>query len=379
MHERMLELTLGGVPSGLAYASAMAVLNTWRGSRGAGGELNVYLQCDACLPGTTMAGTASSLAGHGWRFRDLLDGPHLCPACAYRGRAGGERVRRSPPSDRPGLPNLLIIGATKAGTTALHTYLGLHPEIRMSEDKELDFFGDPNCLERLDEYASFFDAESPMRGESSPTYTYSPRLQGVPHRIRAAVPDAKLIYIVRDPVERALSHYVYYSALWDEVPIEEAFADLEDPHHLYLAPSRYAHQLALYLEVFPPEQIKVIDQAHLLDDGPGAMHELFQFLGVGAEVDVDRFDEVINPASGRRRMSRAGRWLRASGISAGARYLPARPRETLISWTSRLMSRRARPSPQPSLELRERLRAALAGDAARLRELTGLELAGWQV
>lgn len=277
------------------------------------------------------------------------------------------------------MPNLLIIGATKAGTSALHTYLSLHPDIQMSGEKELDFFYDPKYDERLEEYASFFDADAPLRGESSPRYTYAPRLPGVPQRIRAAIPDAKLIYLVRDPVERALSHHVYYSALWGNVPLEDAFAHLEDPYHLYGGPSRYAYQLELYLEAFPREQIKVLDQADLLADPRGTMRAVFRFLDVDEQFDSPRFGERVNPAASRRRMTAAGRWLRASPLSKGLGRMPARPREMLLRSARQVMSRPATPSAQPSADVRERLRAAFAEDAARLRELTGLELASWQV
>jgi Sulfotransferase family len=249
----------------------------------------------------------------------------------------------------------------------------------MAEEKELDFFYDPACLERLDEYASFFDGDASLRGESSPRYTYAPRLPGVPERIRAAIPDVKLIYVVRDPVERALSHHMYYSAVWEELPLEEAFADVEDPYHLYAGPSRYAYQLELYLEVFPRDQIMVVDQADLLADGTATMSAVFRFLGVHTEPDSRSFNQLINPGSDRRRMVGPGRWLRASPLARAVGYLPQRPREMLLRAARRTMLRRATPPPRPSPALRERLQAAFADDAMRLRELTGLEFPSWQV
>jgi hypothetical protein len=361
----------------------VTVLNTWRPPSGVGGdargELHAYLQCDACLPPRVMGGSADSLAAQGWRFSALLTGPHLCPSCAYRGRQGGERSRRTEPSERPALPNLVVIGATKAGTTALHAYLSFHPEIQMAAEKPLNFFLAEDSEARLDEYASFFDADAPVRGESSPRYSYDPHLPGVPQRIRAALPDAKLIYLVRDPVERALSDYVHTSALWEEPPLDRAFAHPEHPYHPYTAPSRYASQLERYLDAFEREQILVIDQAELLADGRGAMRAAFRFLEVDERFDSPRFDERVNPAESRRRLTGTGRWLRGSRLVDVLGHLPARPREALLGSARRLMSRGARPSPRPSVELRERLRASLANDTARLRELTGLELASWQV
>jgi hypothetical protein len=343
------------------------------------GELCAYLQCDACLPPRVMGGSADSLAAQGWRFSDLLTGPHLCPSCAYRGREPGERSRRTEPSNRPALPNLVVIGATKAGTTALHAYLSLHPEIQMAAEKPLNFFLADHSEAGLDEYASFFDADAPVRGESSPRYSYAPHLPGVPQRIRATIPEARLIYLVRDPVERALSDYVHTSALWEEPPLERAFAHSEHPYHPYTAPGRYASQLELYLDAFAHEQILVLDQAELLADSRGSIQTVFRFLGVDEGFESPRFGERVNPAESRRRMTGLGRWLRGSPLVDVLGHLPGRPREAVLGWARRLTSRGASPSPQPSVELRQRLRATFAEDAARLRELTGLELASWQV
>ena len=107
------------------------------------------------------------------------------------------------------LPNLIVIGAAKCGTTSLHEYLDLHPEVAMSREKELDFFVEEKHWGRgVEWYAAQFE-DAPVRGESSPSYTAYPRYRGVPERIRRVVPDAKLVYLVRDPVERIVSHFVH--------------------------------------------------------------------------------------------------------------------------------------------------------------------------
>jgi hypothetical protein len=272
-----------------------------------------------------------------------------------------------------------VIGATKAGTTALHTFLSLHPEIQMSTDKELNFFIHPSSLEHLDDYGSFFDARAPLRGETSPLYTYDPIVPGVPERIHAALPDVKLIYLVRDPVERALSDYVHYSAVWEEESLDEAFARPEDAHNLYGAPSMYSRQLERYLERFRPDQILVLDQAQLLADGSGTMSAVFGFLGADEDFTSTRFGELVNPAEARRRMTPAGRWLRSSGLANVLRRLPSGPRESVLRTARRLMFRAPAPPAPAREELRERLCAAFAADAAGLRELSGQEFASWQV
>src|SRR3712207_3189656 len=88
------------------------------------------------------------------------------------------------------LPNLIVIGAMKCGTTSLHRYLDLHPEVAMSTAKELSFFSRPERYDGLgvDWYKGFFDPTAAIRGESSPEYSHGPPA-GVPARIRTLVPD----------------------------------------------------------------------------------------------------------------------------------------------------------------------------------------------
>src|SRR5258708_4333366 len=124
------------------------------------------------------------------------------------------------------LPTFFIIGAGKAGTSSLHHYLDQHPEIQMSSNKEPHFFagpenGFPYAMGRvsgLKEYERLFDPAFSVRGESSPGYTSYPRRQGVPERIRELVPDAKFIYLARDPIARTVSHHLHRIAVAGQRP-----------------------------------------------------------------------------------------------------------------------------------------------------------------
>src|ERR671923_1441551 len=153
------------------------------------------------------------------------------------------------------LPNLIVIGAAKCGTTSLHEYLDAHPEVAMSREKELDFFVEEKSWGRGVEWYERQFADAPVRGESSPSYTAYPRYRGVPERIRTVVPDAKLVYLVRDPIERIVSHFRHRQVVRPGA-LEDAFADPYRREGL-VAPSRYWLQLERYLEHFPPEQILV--------------------------------------------------------------------------------------------------------------------------
>src|SRR5688500_5445420 len=129
-----------------------------------------------------------------------------------RGDAGATELTRArgSASSESLLPNLITIGAQKCGTSGLHYYLGLHPEVSMSTPKELNYFiAERNWGRGPEWYGRHFDPNARCRGESSPNYTAFPQHMGVPERMASVVPDAKLIYIVRDPLARIAAHYVH--------------------------------------------------------------------------------------------------------------------------------------------------------------------------
>ena len=109
------------------------------------------------------------------------------------------------------LPNLIVIGAQKCGTSGLHYHLGLHPEISMSKPKELNFFIEERDLapRRRLVQAAISTPDAAVRGEASPNYTAYPQHLGVPERIHSIVPDVRLIYMLRDPLDRIAAHWVH--------------------------------------------------------------------------------------------------------------------------------------------------------------------------
>ena len=122
------------------------------------------------------------------------------------------------------LPTFFVIGAPKAGTTSLHTYLDAHPQIQMSAVKEPRFYAGPDNgiayppdhVADPAAYEALFDPAFPVRGESSTDYATHPRRTGVPERIKAAVPEARFVYMVRDPIARTVSHHRMTTALLGE-------------------------------------------------------------------------------------------------------------------------------------------------------------------
>lgn len=360
----------------------MTVINSWwheeNGTPG-GGELRAFLQCDGCLPPHMNHGSAARFHRMGWRFDRLEEGPHYCSWCRSR-RRRGRRRRLFLPVERPSLPNLVTIGAPKCGTTSMHHYLSLHPEIHASRAKEVNFFQDPDCLDKLSLYATFFDDGAPVRTESSTVYAWYPLVQGVPERIRTALPDAKLIYLVRDPVERTVSHHVQRSSARTSTDDFDTVVDqIEDPYNPFIAASKYAKQLEQYTRHFPIERILVIDQAELLQRRDETLRRVFRFAGVDEDFTSPEFAGRSNTRAGKRVKTSAYRALsRATPTARLRRRLPAHTRRALFAPIKRLTTTEVE-APELTDEVRRRLRDTFRADVDRLRAITGQEFATWQI
>lgn len=273
------------------------------------------------------------------------------------------------------LPNLIIIGGAKCGTTSLYQYLRRHPEIWMSPEKELNFFT-LNWHRGLDWYERFFPLPMAVRGEATPRYTEFPLLPGVPERMARVVGDAKLIYLVRDPIDRFVSHYTFDRAFgyW-RLPFDQTVAQLESTR--FGVKGRYWLQLEQYLEHFPAEQILVVDHHTLLSRRDETMRGIFRFLGVDESFTSPRFDEVHNRAPERRRRLPAvlaARVLRRSLGATRAWRVQQRVPHALYLLFSEPLDR-----PVVDERVRARLVDYYAEDVAHLRAFTGLDLASWSV
>jgi hypothetical protein len=197
---------------------------------------------------------------------------------------------------RPTLPNLIVIGAMKCSTTSLHHYLSLHPEIYMSKQKELNFFDERLRWHKgIDWYASQFDASYSINGESCPQYTIFPTATGVPQRMSETLRSPKFIYLVRDPIDRLLSHQTEIMDLW---PHARAFnvADLSFETSTAVQCSFYYRQIAEYLRFFSRDSILVLLAERLNSNPREEMKRIFKFLNVddnfwSDEIGVSRLNE----------------------------------------------------------------------------------------
>jgi hypothetical protein len=277
------------------------------------------------------------------------------------------------------LPNLIIIGGQKCGTTSLHNYLAAHPQVAMSERKELDFFTSWGRRRGLGWYEAQFPQPAQVRGESSPAYAAWPHILGVPEAIHETVPQAKLIYLVRDPVERIVSEYLHNVGHGVERrPFAEVVAEPGFAASPYVAKSRYAMQLERYLELFERSQLLVLTQEELSVDRMNTLRRVFRFLGVDESFVSPRFLRRYNRARDRTRADTVAR--RARGLVGEERF------DRLSAHVPRAANRAVdrvfwRPISRP--EVGPAMRAALvelvAEDSTSLAELTGLDLSHWRL
>jgi Sulfotransferase domain len=284
------------------------------------------------------------------------------------------------------LPTFFVIGAPKAGTTSLHYYLDAHPEVQMSALKEPHFFspsgdaGDERWRVRsLADYQRLFDSTVAVRGEASPSYTMHPLRQGVPERISALVPDAKFIYLVRDPVERTLSHYHQLVAtVGERRPPRETLGDVDTLRSPCVCASLYALQLERYLQSFPQSRILVVDQDELRSARRDSLRRIFAFLEVDETLDCSRFDEELLKSSERRAYPPLLARLIALSLAPRAQWVPHSLRRSLRRGIERALLPEL-PQADFDPELRVRLEETYAPDVQRLRKLTGQAFASWSV
>ena len=284
------------------------------------------------------------------------------------------------------LPNFLIIGAMKAGTTSLYHYLRAHPQVFMASVKELDFFAhEPNRSRSLDWYRRQFapaEPDSVAIGEASTIYAKYPRFPGVPERIAVQVPEVRLIYVVRHPIERIRSHYQHQVAVGAErAPFERAVFD----NPIYLDYSRYAMQIDQYLPHFPRDQMLVITSEDLRHKRLATVRRVYEFLGVEPD---------YTPPNLYREFYRTGERVTYPPLAwrirrALKRHLPASKRAKELvdapfaQWLRRVRPEKegARASGAQSIpeEIRDLLVGLLEEDVRRLRGYVGSGFDGWGI
>lgn len=313
------------------------------------------------------------------------------------------------------LPDFIIIGAAKAGTTSLHAMLDRHPDIFMPRQKEPEFFARDDLYSKgLDSYAENFAGAKPGQvvGEASTLYSLSPLFDQTAARIKEHLPQAKLIYIMREPVARSYSFYIqlvknYQNISGDQVvhrrfedfidaeahakaaPRDKALsvanAHLPDVPELCLAGSDYVHQIKAYLEHFPREQMLFLKFEDFVTDRPATLRQITDFLGVAplaAEVFEDR---AVTQNISREHFEALGSQQAVESLKSRAGPLWALRQLLPVALRSRLRDRvgaKAAPADNTRPDLmtavtRDRLQARFHAQRKELSALTGLSFDSW--
>ncbi len=303
------------------------------------------------------------------------------------------------------LPTFFIFGATKSGTSSLYFYLKQHPDVFMSGVKEPHFFGfEPGSSVRevrngeLRENSYVITDEAEYRrlfrdaggahalGEASVMYLY---LEGAAERLRAGVPDARLVAVLRNPVERAYSAYLHLIREEDE-PCRSFSGALDAepgrivagwaPLYHYQNMGFYARQLQRFYAQFPAEQFKIFLYEDLEREPERVIREIYGFIGVDPSFRPDiSVRHNISGVPQNPLAHEAYRFLKRSGPVKNVvkRLLP----EPLRSRTKRRLLARIEANnlrkPPLSAEARARLIAAYREDIGELQELLGRDLSGW--
>lgn len=221
-------------------------------------------------------------------------------------------------SDFKHWPNFIVIGPGKAGTSWLFQVFAAHPEICTSSAKETIFF-DSEYHRGLNWYAKFFrrcdaDQQPHAVGEVSNTYIFS---EEAPGRIREHFPEMKLLSTLRNPVERAFSHYLFERR---NANVSGTFEEALQQRPDFLSRGCYNKHLTRYYDVFPAEQIKVLIYDDLKADNASFAGELFDFINVGPLPNPEILGKrVLGASEARNRLAAkfsvgAAHMIRAAGF-----------------------------------------------------------------
>ncbi|MGY1784946.1 sulfotransferase family protein [Geodermatophilus sp. SYSU D00698] len=302
------------------------------------------------------------------------------------------------------MPQFVLAGAPKAGTTALHAALATHPGLYLSPVKEPKYYltdggppprsgqrgpGDAHSARewvwRRADYLRLFDGAPPgtVRGESTPFYLYD---RAAHRRLAADVPGVRVVAIVRDPVDRAWSNWVHLRA--DGLEPEADFATAVEreesraaagwaPFWHYRGLGRYGEQLRDLYSVLPREQVLLLRYRQLVDSPRETLDRVSAFLGVEPGVAHTVAPENVKPYVADTPRYRALARVTRAGAALGAYAPPQVWRQVSRPLLAALHARRA-PRPPMPVEVRREVLAPLLPDVALLEELTGESFDDWR-
>lgn len=278
------------------------------------------------------------------------------------------------------------IGASKAGTTWLGHMIGDHPELCMSEPKEVHFFNDrlafrsnllkPNYTKGIDWYRKYFQHCKPgsVKGEITPRYFTDPV---VPERIKALNPDVKILVCIRNPVDRIYSHYHFAKGFLQKEDRPMLRAVIEEPE--YIDMSLYHQNISMYLEHFPRQQFFFVWFDDIRNRPEQLLSELFTFLGVDPDYRPKGMVEKSNPARQSRipglqnGIRRLHYFMVSLGLSGTIRRLKRAGMKDLVM---RVNSKPLKKEPMPD-EVKAYIISRVREDVHRLEVMMQRDLSHW--
>lgn len=273
------------------------------------------------------------------------------------------------------LPNFFIIGAMKSGTTSLHSYLATHPDIFMSEPKEPAYFVEEMNLGRGEDWYMNLFAQArgaKIAGESSAVYSMVPKYMGVPERIARFNPEARFVYILRDPFQRTLSHY------WHMVQHHGEQRDLVTAiktHPPYTNVSYYALQIRPYLKIFGRDRLKIVFFEELKRNPLSVVRQLFAWLGLDDDFAPPNLNTVENatPQTVVRKKGAVDRFRHSALWNALGGFIPPFVRR----FGKRLLETRVDRSEETVAEARAYLGSIQQAQLNELHDLLGSDFPDW--
>lgn len=310
------------------------------------------------------------------------------------------------------LPDFLIVGAPRSGTTSLYNYLAQHPHLQMSRQKEPAFFhfldSPPDFRKMAERYSTRLLKESidryqrarrlavidegsysrmwsrepaiRMRGEATPTYLFDPAARD---QIQKRLSNPKVLILLRNPIDRAYSQYLQYLRLGIETHYD--FADALDQEPIeasdfwwgsrrYVRIGLYADYVEKYVAAHGSSHVRVFLYEDLVERPNTMLQQIFEFLDVdpSAEIDTSEWHKrafVPNPRLAVRLVTSQRSWKRSV-----RRLMPARLRGGLYQ---RVLGRQQIEPPVLSPEVRARLMATFEADILRLQDLLDRDLSSW--
>lgn len=296
------------------------------------------------------------------------------------------------------LPNFLIFGVQKAGTTSIYSYLKQHPQVFMSPRKETDFFcrdlsvpipADESRLTRggrqriltIEDYEALFAraTDEVAIGEASPNYLFAH--ENAASGIKKYVPDAKLIAILRNPVERAYSDYLMHvrQVVGNRKPLALQVKESAQSSHTLLK-GRYYEGVKHFLETFGAEQVKIFLYDELRQDSVGLMRQIYEFIGVDPsfEADTGKKQQTAQVPKNQsiHQLLQTNNPVRSLAGSILRKVMPEEKRQKL---RSRLIAANSAGKEELPLSAEDRqlLEVYYREDVRQLQDLIDRDLSGW--